>query len=97
MELPAENWKNKKGTAERSCSCGSWKQHWINNSNESWPTKCSVKGCTNDAELGAHVINLKVSGEHIVPMCNSCNQLNSEFELKGKVRLVSANVANTCG
>lgn len=97
MDLPANGWKNKNGTANRSCSCGSWKQHWINFSGEDWPIFCSVSGCFNFATLGAHVINSAVSGEKIAPMCESCNKLTTEFSLKDKTPLVPANVSVTCG
>lgn len=96
MTLKAEGWKNKKGTSNRSCNCGSWKQHWINCSGKSWPAKCSISGCTNTATLGAHIINSDVSGEYIVPACDSCNKLDSEFNLKGGITLVSANKQKTC-
>ena len=96
MEVTADGWKNKVGTGERSCKCGSWKQHWINASGKPWPSKCSIKGCTNDATLGAHIINSSVSGEKIVPACDSCNKLSGEFSLKGGVTLVSANKQETC-
>lgn len=96
MSITAENWKNKKGTSERSCNCGSWQQHWINNSSESWPSNCSVKGCTNTATLGAHIINSNESGEKIIPACDSHNKLEDEFDLKGGIILVSANKSKTC-
>ena len=95
-EITANNWKNKGGTGGRSCNCGSWKQHWINNSNENWPSKCSVSGCNNGATLGAHIINPNVSGERIVPGCDSCNKLGTEFSLKGGVTVVKANKSETC-
>lgn len=91
-----KNWKNKNGTAERTCSCGTWKQHWINYSGKSWPAICSVSGCTNKPTLGAHVINSEVLGEKIVPMCDSCNKLTGCFDLKDKTPLVSANKSETC-
>lgn len=96
MGLTASGWKNKGGTGSRSCNCGSWKQHWINVSGESWPKKCSIQGCINDATLGAHIINSSVSGEKIAPACDSCNKLSGEFSLKGGVTLVSANKQNSC-
>ncbi len=94
--ITAENWKNKNGTGDRECKCGSWKKHWINNSGKSWPMLCSVKDCNNSATLGAHVTNSKVSGEKIIPACDSCNKLQSEYSLKGGTTLVSANKSNTC-
>lgn len=96
MGLTASGWKNKGGTGSRSCNCGSWKQHWINVSGKSWPKKCSIQNCTNDATLGAHIINSSVSGEKIVPVCDSCNKLSGEFTLKGGVTLVSANKQDSC-
>ncbi len=96
MEVPCDGWKNKAGTGERTCSCGTWKQHWIKNCSKSWPSTCSVKDCTNSATLGAHVYNPDVTGERIVPMCDSCNKLESEFLLKGGVTLVPANKSKSC-
>ncbi len=96
MEVTASGWKNKGGTGGRSCNCGSWKQHWINSSGKSWPKECSILGCSNNATLGAHIINSSVSGEKIVPACDSCNKLTGEFTLKGGITLVSANKQATC-
>lgn len=31
MSVPCDGWKNKNGTSERSCKCGSWKTHWEKN------------------------------------------------------------------
>ena len=96
MTITANNWSNKNGTANRACKCGTWKKHWINFANKTWPATCSVKGCTNPPALGAHVINRSVSGEKIIPMCSSCNGLNYAFDLDGGVTLPSANIAETC-
>ena len=98
MSITAKGWKNKKGTTNRSCKCGSWKQHWINFSGKPWPTKCSISGCNGTADVGAHIINSDedVHGEYIVPACYSCNQVDGEFDLKEHVTLVSANKQNTC-
>ena len=96
MGVTASGWKNKGGTSSRSCNCGTWRQHWINCSGKPWPDKCSISGCTNKATLGAHIINSGVSGEKIVPACDSCNKLSGEFTLKDGVTLVSANKQETC-
>jgi len=96
MRLIASGWKNKSGTKDRTCSCETWKDHWINNSSKKWPDKCSVSGCNNDAELGAHVWNDAVTGERIVPMCSACNKKTGSFTLKGRVNLPSANPSKTC-
>jgi hypothetical protein len=96
MGLPVKNWKNKKGTGERKCRCGSWKDHWINISGKEWPALCSVADCKETPTLGAHVINTKDLNEKIVPMCDSCNKINESFALKSDVVIVSANTAETC-
>jgi hypothetical protein len=97
MSIPTTGWKNKNGTANRSCNCGTWKQHWINYAKKSWPTSCSVKGCSTVPSLGAHVINANATGERIVPMCDSCNGLSGTFTLKEKITVPSANTSETCG
>jgi len=97
MSIPASGWSNKGGTSARSCNCGTWKQHWINFAKKQWPATCSVQGCSNAPTLGAHVINKSVTGERIVPMCDSCNGLSSTFTLKGSISVPSANTAETCG
>lgn len=88
--ITATGWKNKRGTALRSCKCGAWWQHWVNKSGESWPAQCSVAGCSSAPTLGAHVTNPDVAGEKIVPMCGSCNGADGSFDLKGGITLVSA-------
>lgn len=95
MSVSCDGWGNKNGTAERKCSCGSWKQHWINETSESWPSTCSVQGCSTLPVLGAHVYHPDVSGERIVPMCDSCNKVSSKFSLKGKTKIPKAN-KTTC-
>lgn len=95
-DLPCGGWSNKKGTSSRNCVCGSWKQHWINISKKQWPSTCSVSGCGNKPDVGAHVINAEVNGEKIIPMCDSCNKLAGTFRLKGGVSIVSANTSETC-
>lgn len=97
MGITATGWMNKGGTGTRSCECGSWAQHWVNHAGKSWPSECSVAGCSNKATLGAHVINPDVAGERIVPMCSSCNGVDEAFSLKGGISLPSASRVQTCG
>ena len=96
MEITPNGWSNKKGTAVRACSCGTWQQHWLNFSGKTWPALCSVQGCNNVPILGAHIRNPNVEGEKIVPMCSSCNGFDSTFNLKCGVTFVSANTSVTC-
>ena len=91
MSLPSIGWKNKNGTSERSCKCGSWKAHWENNSSKPWPISCCASDCNGTAEVGAHVINSDCSGEWIVPLCKACNNRTDTFSLKGETTLVPAN------
>lgn len=97
VELPVCGWSNKSGTSDRACKCGTWKQHWINFTAKAWPPACSVAPCSGVATVGGHVINCSVSGERIVPFCDSCNKRVGLFSLKLGVSLCSANRAETCG
>lgn len=96
MTIPTIGWSNKGGTAERTCSCGTWKQHWINFSGKKWPASCSIAECSAAPTLGGHVINPKVTGERIAPLCDSCNKLSGTFTLKAGVSVPSANKSETC-
>lgn len=96
MGVSNAGWKNKSGTSDRDCTCGTWKDHWIAFSGKEWPEKCSVFGCDNKATLGAHVFHADVTGERIVPMCSSCNRINVEFNLKGGTGIPSASPIKTC-
>lgn len=102
MSLPAKGWKNKGKTGERpSCGCGSWKKHWLKFSDEEWPEQCSIDGCTQPAEVGAHIVrvgNDTPDDEYIAPTCSGHNNdHDAVFDLKDGVVLVSANKQKTCG
>lgn len=96
MDVTAAGWSNKQGTAVRSCSCGTWKAHWLKFSGRVWPSYCSVAGCVNAATVGGHIINPVVTGERIVPLCDSCNKRVGVFSLDNGTMLVPANKAETC-
>ena len=92
-----EIYRNVIGSDERKCSCGSWKEHWKKFSGKKWPSECSVKGCSESADLGAHVHIVGEKKEWIVPMCTNCNNdPDKTFQLKANTILVSANKAETC-
>ena len=97
MEVPVSGWVNKGGTDDSVCSCGTWKQHWINFAGQPWPEVCSVSACLRAPILGAHIQNAQYTGEHIVPMCGICNGRGGAFSLTHPVYLASANRGNTCG
>lgn len=52
MSLPVTGWKNKNGTSQRSCSCGSWQKHWEKQAKKAWPSQCYVSGCSSRPTLG---------------------------------------------
>ena len=91
MSLTCNGWKNKNGTSERSCKCGSSKAILENNSLKPWPLCCCASDCNGTAEVGAHVINSNCSGEWIVPLCKACNNRTDTFSLKATSTLVPAN------
>ena len=85
MIITAKKWKNKGGTSQRSCNCGSWKQHWMKFSGKEWPKECSILDCSQKATLGAHIYctNSGAHDEYIIPACESCNKLTEDcFENK---------------
>ena len=96
MILTTIGWSNERGNGSRFCKCDSWKKHWLNSSKIPWPESCSVHDCSNTPTLGGHIINPNVTGERIVPICDSCNQLTNPFNLKGRIMLVSANRSKAC-
>ncbi|MBN3059738.1 hypothetical protein ABRP70_12330 [Pectobacterium odoriferum] len=89
--------KNLNHTTGKTCSCGSWLKHWENITCQK-SSYCGNGGCTNNAEVGAHV---KKSGNndnahYIVPLCKECNKKSSteEFLLWEMYELVSAGSAS---
>jgi hypothetical protein len=92
-------WKNKGGTANLTCKCGSWKDHWCKFSGKDWPRECSVEGCKNKAEVGGHLWKPS-SGDDviIVPLCKECNNSANKdtMTLKQGTTKVSANTVETC-
>jgi hypothetical protein len=102
VSMADTGWKNKSGTADCSCKCGSWKQHWLNFSGQPWPKKCSIVGCENPAEVGAHLWNPTYGGvlpEVIVPLCKDCNnpENKDDMAIRIGIKKVSAYPEDTCG
>ena len=94
MSVPTEGWSNSVGTADKSCKCGTWKDHWLNHADKSWPSNCSLSSCSSSPTLGGHVKNSAVTSVRIVPMCDSCNGLSGTFSLRGAVSIPEANKAS---
>lgn len=91
--------KNVQGTSDKSCSCGSWLNHWKRFSGKAIPIVCAT-ACTDDATVGGHVqkVGSSDTGTYIVPLCDKHNQTTEAMEInESKTPLVSANVSQTCG
>ncbi len=91
--------KNINGTANNSCSCGSWLDHWKRYSGQPIPAYCAEKSCIQRPDVGAHVQkdNFLDSSWYIVPLCNAHNRKSAALEIVDSVKLVPANVSMTCG
>ena len=91
---------NINGTSQNVCKCGSWLDHWKKFSGQAFPTYCSEKSCTQKPEVGAHVQKDSSydTNWYIVPLCKGCNgKTGNSLEISDSVKLVSANVSETCG
>jgi len=105
-------WKNKGGTCDRECTCGTWKAHWEKLVEEEFGEKklfgeqpCSNEGCSNKAkgkkaEHGAHIFHSgnNEKKEWIAPLCSDCNHSSKidPFDLRVGTILVRANKGETC-
>lgn len=99
--------RNRKGTAELTCDCGSWLEHWrsqaITTTAETlYDPLCAALTCSHKAEVGAHVNKTDELGRvvdqsvFIIPLCSKCNAATDTFEAKPGTKIVSANKAKTC-
>lgn len=89
--------KNRNGTSDTKCKCGSLLDHWKKFSNTT-VTYCSEKACTGKELLGAHVQKADSSDQkwYIIPLCNTHNQSTKELEVVDSTVFVSANKKETC-
>ena len=90
--------KNVNGTSGRSCKCGSWLEHWNNFNSGQIANRCRAKGCSNEAEVGAHVHKQTDNREFIVPFCKGHNAQKYPIwiELNTGTDCVPASRLNTC-
>lgn len=67
--------KNVKGTSEKSCSCGTWIDHFKKHSGGRG-TICYVTTCNDTDVVGAHVVKADGSDstQYIVPLCQKHNK-----------------------
>ncbi len=97
MNLYQEMWTSKKVDSKRFCQCGSREEHWENFIGMAIDEQtCSVKGCTNSATAGGHIVNENYPDGYIVPICDSCNKSDESFEVKPNTIFVSADLSVTC-
>ena len=94
--------KNINGTSDNTCKCGSWLEHWKKFGGGSVPTYCSESEstCIQKPEVGAHVQKDSSTDNswYIIPLCNTHNsQTGKTLKVNDDVKLVSANVSETCG
>jgi len=97
----SKGWKNKKGTCEKKCTCGHWKDHWEKYTWKKFKEQdCANEECSGKAEHGAHIYNFDLykQKEWIVPFCAKCNLAaeNTVFTLREKTIIVWANKGKTC-
>ncbi|TET21395.1 MAG: hypothetical protein E3J71_09875 [Candidatus Stahlbacteria bacterium] len=93
---------NINGTSQKTCKCGSWLDHWKNFSEQTLPAYCPEVNCYNKPEVGAHVQKDSSTDKswYIVPLCKTHNAKKGEtitiIDIDS-IKLVSANVSETCG
>ncbi len=97
LEITTIKVKNIKGTSELKCKCDSWLQHWENFSSSN-AKYCKVLKCTNEADVGAHVLkcNSDDGSHYIIPLCHSHNQIENDCFTVEKTIFISANISETC-
>lgn len=91
---------NINGTSYDTCKCASWLDHWKKFSNDKLPQYCPVWLCFRKSEVGAHVQKDSYSDKnwYIVPLCKKHNgETGKSLEIRGTIKLASANVSETCG
>lgn len=75
------------------CSeCGPWLDHWQNHTGRT-PLFCTVDGCLNLAEVGAHVYLPDDKRVFIVPMCKSHNGSKDSLSILPNTDFVHASQA----
>lgn len=91
--------KNINGTADNTCRCDSWLNHWEKFSGQSIPKICPETNCPEVPQIGAHVQKDSNTDRnwYIVPLCQAHNNKKGEsLYITDDVRLVSGNVSETC-
>ena len=89
--------KTVSGSADKSCNCGSWLEHWENFCGNK-AILCSAILCLERQLVGAHVkkVYLTENARYIIPLCQQHNQSENMIEISGNYILVSADPKETC-
>lgn len=89
--------KNLNYTGTKSCKCASWLEHWEKASGTK-AGKCVSEKCNQKATRGGHIIRVgsEDRNHYIIPICASCNALESVYMIPDNSFLGSANVSKTC-
>ncbi len=91
---------NINGTTQNTCKCGSWLEHWKKFSGQALPSYCPEASCLQKPEVGAHVQKDSSTDRswYIIPLCKAHNaQTGKSLTVSDSIKLVSANVKETCG
>lgn len=95
-------------TDKPKCGCVSWIAHYRQNTGKRGVIKCSVKNCSKNADVGAHVHivlfetkiaprgHFDIPKTYIIPFCYSHNNMRlgeDVFDI-GKVKLIKAHECN---
>lgn len=97
MGLVSTDWQSNILSAQKTCKvCGSWKNHWISNTNLSWPNVCSVDGCLAAPTVGAIIKHAEINAERIIPICEICYQNTKLFNLKNGVIAAQIQEGSRC-
>jgi hypothetical protein len=88
------------GISDNACKCGSWLDHWLKFSGQPLLSYCSEEKCLQNPEVGAHVQKGGSFNDswYIIPLCKAHNgKKGGAINVVDFVKLVSANVKETCG
>jgi hypothetical protein len=87
--------KNVTGTADKTCACDSWFEHWKTFSGQTI-TYCPVNGCLARDLVGAHVRLVGDWTTYIYPLCKAHNQSTEELDTSDAYKLVCSDPKQTC-
>jgi hypothetical protein len=95
-ELLMSQIKNAVGTANETCKCATWLDHWKKFSGQTPPTYCVVDKCYHTDLVGAHVKVVGWNTVYILPLCKEHNQSTETMSVPDGWKLVPANKKETC-